>query len=259
MLVDTHCHLDAVEFNADRDALIAAARTAGIAQIVIPAVLPRHFEPLAELCRRHAGLSYALGIHPMYVDQAQPSDIGALRAAVEQAMADPRFVAVGEIGLDRYVDGADHDRQQWFYHQQLRIARDFELPVLLHLRRAQDQVLAGLRRFNIKRGIAHAFNGSTDQARRFIDQGLALGFGGAMTYDGSKRIRRLAIEIPVEAVVLETDAPDIAPQWRAGQRNEPAELRRIAEHWANLRKLDPQSAAAMTSANARRVLPRLTH
>jgi TatD DNase family protein len=258
VLIDTHCHLDAGEFDADRPALIAAAQSVGITRCVIPAVLPKYFSGVASLAAQYDGLYYALGVHPMYVEQADPDDdLAALRNAIEQAIKDPRFVAVGEIGLDHYVEGGDRERQRWFYEQQLRLARHFDLPVILHVRRAVDEVLAGLRKFDIRQGIAHAFNGSDDQARRFAQRGVALGFGGAMTYDGSKRIRRLATELPLEAIVLETDAPDIPPQWRAGQRNEPADLRRIAEHWAGLRQLSIEQAATVTTANAARVLPRL--
>jgi TatD DNase family protein len=257
MPIDTHCHLDAAEFDADRDAVIAAARAAGVARIVVPAVDRASFAAVRALAARHDGVRYALGIHPLFVDRADEADLDALREAVAAAIGDPRFVAVGEIGLDHFVPGLDRARQQRFLAAQLRIARDFGLPVILHVRRAQDAVAAQLRRMPPAGGIAHAFNGSAQQARAFVGLGCALGFGGAMTYARALQIRRLARELPLEAIVLETDAPDIAPAWLRGQRNAPGELAGIAALLAALRGIGLDEVVAATDANARRVLPRL--
>lgn len=260
MLIDTHCHLDADEFDADRDAVVARARAAGVAMMVLPAAHVAHFAQTVDVARRY-GCAYALGIHPLWIDRAREDDIGVLRAAVAAAMDDPRFVAVGEIGLDFHVAGLDPERQAWFYREQLKIARDFGLPVILHVRRSQDAVLKYLRTHPVAGGIAHAFNGSDDQARRFLKAGLRLGFGGAMTYDGSLRIRRFAATLPDDVWVIETDAPDIPPQWlrSAGGslRNEPAELARIAATIAQLRGIALEAVAEHNRRNACAALPRL--
>lgn len=213
MWIDTHCHLDADAFDADLDAVLARARDGGVSMMVIPAVEVAGFARAVQLAHRH-GYAYALGIHPLYTPQAADSDIERLREALESARDDPRLVAVGEIGLDYAVEGLDRERQEWFYAQQLKLARESRLPVILHVRRSADGLLKYLNRHEVIGGIAHAFNGSEDQALRMIARGLKLGYGGAMTYDGSLRIRQLASTLPDDAWVLETDAPDIPPQWR---------------------------------------------
>ena len=251
MLIDTHCHLDAAEFDADREAVHAAARAAGVETIVVPAVEVSAFARTRETVLRYPGCVAAYGIHPLYVMQAADDDLAALR----QWLLAERPVAVGEIGLDLYVADIDPARQEHFFVEQLRLARDFDLPVLLHVRRAVDVVLKQLRRFKVRSGIAHAFNGSRQQADEFIKLGFALGFGGAMTYAGSTRIRELARHLPLEAIVLETDAPDIPPAWLNGGRNTPAELPRIAAVLAELRELPVAELAQRTAANARAVLP----
>ena len=251
MLIDTHCHLDAAEFDADREAVHAAARAAGVETIVVPAVEVSAFARTRETVLRYPGCVAAYGIHPLYVMQAADNDLAALR----QWLLAERPVAVGEIGLDLYVTDIDPARQEHFFVEQLRLARDFDLPVLLHVRRAVDAVLKQLRRFKVRGGIAHAFNGSRQQADEFIKLGFALGFGGAMTYDGSTRIRELGRHLPLEAIVLETDAPDIPPAWLNGGRNTPAELPRIASVLAELRELPVAELVQRTAANARAVLP----
>lgn len=251
MLIDTHCHLDAAEFDADREAVHAAARAAGVETIVVPAVEVSAFARTRETVLRYPGCVAAYGIHPLYVMQAADNDLAALR----QWLLAERPVAVGEIGLDLYVTDIDPARQEHFFVEQLRLARDFDLPVLLHVRRAVDAVLKQLRRFKVRGGIAHAFNGSRQQADEFIKLGFALGFGGAMTYAGSTRIRELARHLPLEAIVLETDAPDIPPAWLNGSRNTPAELPRIAAVLAELRELPVAELVQRTAANARAVLP----
>jgi len=251
MLIDTHCHLDAAEFDADREAVHAAARAAGVETIVVPAVEVNAFARTRETVSRYPGCVAAYGIHPLYVMQAADDDLAALR----QWLLAERPVAVGEIGLDLYVADIDPARQEHFFVEQLRLARDFDLPVLLHVRRAVDAVLKQLRRFKVRGGIAHAFNGSRQQADEFIKLGFALGFGGAMTYAGSTRIRELARHLPLEAIVLETDAPDIPPAWLNGGRNTPAELPRIAAVLAELRELPVAELVQRTAANAHAVLP----
>jgi len=264
--IDTHVHLDAPEFGADADAVRERARRAGVVHCVLPAVAVSNFEAVRALAHRH-GDSYALGIHPLCSGTAGDDDLAALDRALAAHRDDPRLVAVGEIGLDYFVPGLDARRQEQLYIEQLALARRHDLPVLLHVRRSADQLLKQLRRQPV-RGIAHAFNGSAQQAAEFVRLGFRLGFGGTVTYARALQIRRLATELPLEALVLETDAPDIPPHWlyrtagerAAGQpqgRNEPAELPAIAAVLAELRGLAPEALAAATWRNAREALPRL--
>lgn len=272
MWTDTHCHLDAPEFDpagaaAQRD----EARALGVARCVIPAVERGNWDTVRALAHR-LGDAYALGIHPLYVPQAHDDDLHALDAALTAHRDDPRLVAVGEIGLDFFVpalaEPAMRERQTRFYRAQLRLARQHGLPVILHVRRSADALLKGLRELPTGGGIAHAFNGSAQQAQAFIDLGFALGFGGALTFEPARQLRRLASELPLSALVLETDAPDIPPQWLyvpAAERatgaaqgiNHPRELPRIGAVLAALRGLPAVELARATSDNARRVLPRL--
>lgn len=262
--IDTHCHLDAPEFDADRDRVRERAAQAGVRHLVIPAVARAHWDAVVQLARRH-GDSYALGIHPLYTPQAREEDIAQLRHMLEQLRDDPHLVAVGEIGLDFFVPGLDAGRQAWFYEQQIALAREFGLPVILHVRKSSDHLLKVLRARPVAGGIAHAFNGSAQQAGAFVDLGFKLGFGGAVTYDRALKLRELAATLALESLVLETDAPDIPPHWlyaTAGQRaagqpqgrNTPAELPRIAAVIAQLRGLTPQALAEATGRNARAAL-----
>lgn len=252
MLVDTHCHLDAAEFDLDRDAVATAAYQAGVV-MVVPAVERANFGAVTETCRRYPGCFPAYGIHPMYVEQAQETDLQVLR----EVIATEQPVAVGEIGLDFFEPGFDVARQEFYFVEQLKIAREFDLPVILHIRRAQDTILKHLRRFKVRGGVAHAFNGSRQQADEFLKLGFKLGFGGAMTYERALRIRELAATLPEDAIVLETDAPDIPPAWQRGKRNAPAELPRTASVLAGLRHIDDKTAARITSENALGIFPRL--
>ncbi len=262
MYLDTHCHLDAAEFDADRDAVVARARAAGVTGMVLPAVTPAAFGRVRDCAHRYDA-AYTLGIHPLYVaDRSAEGDLAALDRAVADALADPRFVGVGEIGLDFLSGSPPPALQEAVYRRQLELARRHALPVILHVRRSADRLLYHLRRVGGVAGIAHAFNGSEVQAQGFLDLGFKLGFGGAVTYDGSLRIRGFARRLPSDALVLETDAPDIPPQWLRGAggavlRNEPAELARIAEVIAGLRGIPAEALAAATRANARAALPRL--
>jgi len=253
MLIDTHCHLDAAEFDADRDAVHAAALAGGVARIVVPAVAVDGFQKAKMVVARYPGCVAAYGIHPLYVMQAQESDLAVLRDWLLREQP----LAVGEIGLDGHVTNVDPLRQEFYFVEQLKLAREFDLPVLLHVRRAVDQILKHLRRIRVRGGVAHAFNGSRQQADEFIKLGFKLGFGGTMTFSGSSRIRALAAELPLDAIVLETDAPDIPPAWLNGGRNAPGELPRIADVLAELRGVSRADIAAASSAAARAVMPGL--
>lgn len=261
---DTHCHLDAPEFAPDADAVRAAARAAGVAHCVLPAVERANWDAVRQLAHRH-GDSYALGIHPLYTPRAAEEDLAHLADALARHRNDPRLAAVGEIGLDYFVPGLDAAWQEHFYVEQLRLARRHGLPVILHVRRSADRLLKGLRAVPVRGGIAHAFNGSVQQARAFIDLGFKLGFGGAVTFERALQLRRLAAELPADAIVMETDAPDIPPHWlyataeqraagRPQGRNSPAELPRIAAVVAALRGVALEEWAAITTANAHAAL-----
>jgi len=266
MWIDTHCHLDAPEFEADRGAVRARAATAGVVHCVIPAVAPGNFDTVRMLAHRH-GDSYALGIHPLYTGEATDADLVLLDRALAAHRDDPRLVAVGEIGLDYFVPGLDGAKQEHFYREQLALARRHGLPVLLHVRRSADQLLKQLRRADVV-GIAHAFNGSAQQAGEFVRLGFKLGFGGTVTYERALQVRRLARELSLSAIVLETDAPDIPPHWlyRTAQersegaaqgRNEPAQLPRIAAVLAQERGIPAAELAQASASNACAALPRL--
>ena len=270
--IDTHCHLDAAEFGGEPADVVDGAAAAGVNTLVLPAVERANFAAVRSLCVRFPGCAPAYGIHPMYTERAQPEDLAVLR----EFLASPDTVAVGEIGLDYFIPHHDRAQQEYYFVEQLKLARTYDLPVLLHIRRAQDAVLKQLRRFygrgglastgsgqastGLRAGIAHAFNGSRQQADEFIRLGFKLGFGGAMTYPRATRLRELAATLPLDCIVLETDAPDIPPSFlEPGRPNKPELLPRIAQTLAELRGTSPEQIAAATSANALAVLPRLTN
>ncbi|TFW29793.1 TatD family hydrolase [Duganella callida] len=261
MWIDTHCHLDAHEFGAESAAQAALARAEGVGMIVIPAVERANFGIVADLAASVDNACYALGIHPIYVPHAVEDDLRLLREQVQAALKDKRFVALGEIGLDFFIpmltEAAMREKQIYYFREQLKIARDFELPVLMHVRRSQDVVLKHVRQIRPAGGIAHAFNGSEQQARGYIDLGFKLGFGGAMTFTRALQIRRLAAELPLDAIVLETDAPDIAPAWIHPGRNSPDQIPRIGAVLAELRGIGIDQIENATTANAHAALPRL--
>ena len=272
--IDTHCHLDAGELAADVAAVRERARERGVVHCVIPAVAVFNFEAVRLLAHRFSD-SYALGIHPLLVPQATDDDLQALDDELSRRQDDPRLVAVGEIGLDYFVpalkESPMRERQEYFYRQQLKLARKHGLPVILHVRRSADKLLKHLRELAPDggwRGIGHAFNGSDQQAGEFIGLGFKLGFGGAVTFDSARQLRRLAASVPAGVPVLETDSPDIPPLWiyataaerQAGRpqgRNEPGELPRIAQEVAALRGITAEALAEATRANAIEALPRL--
>lgn len=258
MWVDTHCHLDAAEFGAESLAVARRAAQGGVTRIVIPAVNPGNFATVAQMSRQLSTCRYALGIHPIFVPDAVPEDLDLLRQTVQASLSDPRLVAIGEIGLDFFmpalVEPAMREKQEYFYSEQLKLARDVGLPVLLHVRRSQDIILKFLRRIEVSGGIAHAFNGSFQQARSYLDLGMKLGFGGAMTFTRALQIRRLAAQLPLSAIVLETDAPDMSPSWLHPAPNSPEELPRIGAALAELRGMEVQEVALQTTANAHAVL-----
>jgi TatD DNase family protein len=272
--IDTHCHLDASEFGTETLAVRANAARQSVAHCVIPAVHAPNFEAV-RLLAHSGGDSYALGIHPLFAKHALDTDLDFLDAQLTLHRNDPRLVAVGEIGLDLWVHELTQspwrERQIDFYLAQLKLAKQHELPVILHVRRSADLLLKGLRSVGGGRpwrGIAHAFNGSNQQAQAFIALGFKLGFGGALTYERAQQLRRLASTLPLSAIVLETDSPDMPPHWiyktaaqrEAGEpqgRNTPGELPRIGAELAALRGISVDELAEATTRNALDALPRL--
>ena len=261
--VDTHCHLDAPEFLNSLPKIVSKSVSKSIKAILLPTVQASDWEQAKNLANQYGkdipGLVYTLGIHPLYINKAQENDIGILKNQIEQSLDDSKFVGIGEIGLDYFIEGLDPQRQEYFFHTQLDLAQQFHLPVILHVRRSQDAILKALRKRKVPGGIAHAFNGSHQQAEQFIELGFKLGFGGAATYDRALQIRRLLQELPLESIVTETDAPDIPPAWlkeEGGQFNEPALLPRIARQLADIRGISEEVFSKAVWQNAMHVLPR---
>lgn len=248
-LIDSHCHLDAPGFDPDRAQVLARARAAGVRAQVVPAVQAAGWPKLREVCRAGPGLHPAYGLHPMYLDAHRPAHLDALR----DWLGRERPVAVGECGLDYYVDGLDRDTQQRYFEGQLQLAREFDLPVIVHARRAVDAVIASLRRIGGLRGVVHSWSGSAEQAQQLWDLGFLLGVGGPVTYERARRLRRLVATMPLDYLLLETDAPDQPDADIRGQRNEPARLARVLDVVAGLRNAPPEEIARATSANATRL------
>jgi len=256
MLIDTHCHLDASEFTEMPTELVTNAAKVGVRQIVVPTVARHNFSTVLQICAENKSCFPALGIHPLFTATAEPDDLILLRAH----LAAQRPVAIGEIGLDFFIENFDVARQEYYFIEQLKLAREFELPVLLHSRRALDNCLKYLRRYPVCGGIAHAFNGSRQQADELIKLGFKLGFGGALTYSRATHLRELASTLPLSSIVLETDAPDMPPNFlEKGELNKPEYLPKIAQLLADLRGVSLLELGEMTSQNARAVLPRLAN
>lgn len=261
MWIDTHCHLDAPEFEGQGKRIARAAEKQGIVQIVIPSIKSAGFGQAAALAHSCDNGSYALGIHPLYVADSSENDLKILDRLLEASMSDPRLVAIGEIGLDFYIPELAQfplrEKQEYFLVEQLKMARKYGLPVLLHTRRSVDTVLKYLRQQKVHQGIAHAFSGSFQQANAFIDLGFKISFCGTVTYERAHQLRKLAAELPIGAIVVETDSPDLSPAWKKRKENSPLELPRIGELIAGLRYIPSDELAAQTSRNARCAIPRL--
>jgi len=249
-LIDTHCHIDVADFDADRGEVLERAQASDVGSIVVPGIYAERWPELLHVCRGHERLFPALGLHPVYMERHRLEDLKAL----EEQIGRKRPVAVGEIGLDFFIPEPDRRGQERLLEAQLCIARDAGLPVLLHIRKAHDRVLKLLRRIEVPGGIAHAFNGSRQQAEQFIDLGFRLGFGGVITFDRARKIRTLAAELPLTSLVLETDAPDLPPASHRNGRNSPEYLPEVLAVLAELRDDDPANIAAQTTANARETL-----
>lgn len=248
-LVDSHCHLDAAEFDADREAVIARACAAGVGMQIVPAVTAASWPKLRDVCAAGAGLYPAYGLHPMFLHEHRPEHLQQLRDWVEREK--PR--AIGECGLDFFVDNLDPTAQRMYFQGQLEVARDFQLPLIVHARRALDEVILRIRRVGGLSGVVHSFSGSPEQARQLWDLGFMIGLGGPITYTRANRLRGLVTQMPLEFLLLETDAPDQPDAGIRGQRNEPSRLRQILDTVAELRQQPAADIAAQTTANAKRL------
>jgi len=249
VLVDSHCHLDASEFDADRDAVVARARAAGVTRQLVPAVDAASWPKLRDVCAAAPGLFPAYGLHPTFLQGHRPSHLQELRRWIERE----RPLAVGECGLDYFVEGLDRDAQAAFFEGQLQLAREFDLPLIVHARRAVDAVIAAVRKVGGVRGVVHSFSGSREQAEQLWNLGFMIGLGGPVTYERARRLRKLAATMPLEHLLLETDAPDQPDADHRGQRNEPARITTVLHAIAALRDEPPESIAAATTANAERL------
>lgn len=261
MWIDTHCHLNAKPFSGKVQQVVESARKNGVCHILVPAVNRGSFPDVCGIAHTIEGCSYALGIHPLYVPHSSESDLDDFERWVKDKLSDPCFVAIGEIGLDFYLPErcipAAREKQEYFFCHQLEIARQHRLPVLLHTLRSVDVVLKFLHRYGVECGIAHAFNGSMQQAKAYIDQGFKISFCGTATYKRAHRRRALARELPIDALVVETDAPDLPPYWKSKRENSPVDLPRIAGIIAELRGISPEHFAEWTYKNAISAVPRL--
>lgn len=257
MWIDTHTHFDAAVFDKTRADDWAKAQSLGVSAQFVMGVAPFNFAIIQRLAAEFRGTYFCLGIHPMYVMPLDLSSaIAQLKQAIERNLSNPHFIGIGEIGLDGFVDNVDWDKQVNFFTAQLKLARDYDLPVFLHIRKAQDHILKYLNRFRIHRGIAHAFNGSEQQVGRYIEQGFKLGFGGALTFERAKNLHRLAANLPLGALVLETDSPDMSPAWAYQQTNYSYHLPRIAEALAAIRGVSPADLAKSLKHNSYQVIQR---
>lgn len=248
-LYDSHCHLDAPEFDPDRPAVVDRARAAGVRWQLVPAVARAGWEKLRDLCAADDGLRPAYGLHPMFLDQHQPAHLEDLA----RWLADERPAAVGECGLDHFVEGLDPDAQRRYFMRQLELAREFDLPVVLHARRAVDEVIAALRRVGGLRGVVHSWSGSDEQARQLFGLGFHLGIGGPVSFERAQRLRRTVATMPIQWLLLETDAPDQPGSGHRGERNEPGLLPEVLAVVAELRGEAPDAVAAAATANAARL------
>lgn len=248
-LVDSHCHLDAAEFDIDRDAVISRAGAAGVGVQIVPAVTAASWPKLREVCAAGAGLHPAYGLHPMFLPEHRPEHLQDLRDWVEREAP----CAIGECGLDFFVDNLDPAEQRMYFQGQLEVARDFQLPLIVHARRALDEVILRIRRVGGLSGVVHSFSGSPEQARQLWELGFMIGLGGPITYTRANRLRGLVTQMPLEFLLLETDAPDQPDAGIRGQRNEPSRLRQILDTVAELRQQPAANIAAQTTANAERL------
>lgn len=253
-LIDTHTHLDFPDFDADRAQVLEHCRALGVQRMVVLGVYRQNWQRLWQLCQDNPPLYAAFGLHPVYLDQHRPEHVQDLGDWLNRLKGHGKLCAVGEIGLDYYMPGLDRERQQGLFEAQLGLAADIDLPVLLHVRRSHAEMIATLKRYRLERsGIVHAFAGSVEQAREYIKLGYKLGLGGAATWPQALRMHRVLPQLPLESIVLETDAPDMAPAMYPNQRNSPQHLPDICRALAKLMNISPERLADAGTNNAMQV------
>lgn len=250
--IDTHNHLDFPEFDADRAAVLTRSRTLGVERQVLIGVTEDHWERLWTTVCSEDGLYASFGLHPCFLDQHRPEHLARVRQRLEQLAGHDKLCAIGEIGLDYYREDPDKPAQQALFEAQLHLARDFDLPALLHVRRAHADVIATLKRLRVPRGgIVHAFSGSYEEAREYRRLGFYLGLGGAGTWPQARRMHRMLSQLSLDDAVLETDAPDMAPASHPGQRNSPEFLPAICDELARRMGVAPEALAEASYRNSR--------
>ena len=250
--IDTHCHFDFPPFT-DREAeSLAQAAQAGVERIIVPAIDATRFARVLQRSRQHPPLYAALGLHPIVIDQHSDASLEQLERHLRQRPE--KLVAIGEIGLDLYMEDPRFDRQQHFLDAQLRLARDYDLPVILHSRRTHDKLAMHLRRIDVpRRGVVHGFAGSLQQAQAFIAAGYAIGVGGTITYPRASKTRQTIARLPLSSLLLETDAPDMPLNGFQGEPNRPERVRNVWQTLCELREEPPEEIADTIAANSARL------
>jgi TatD DNase family protein len=248
-LIDAHSHFDDVSFDPDREQALQRAHGAGVFEQIIPAIKMSWWPRIKQLCQQTSGLYPSYGLHPMYIADHREEHLLTLREWIQKEQP----IGIGECGLDFYIDDPHAQEQRYYFEQQLQIARELELPVIIHARRSVEEVINTLRRYPGLCGMLHSFSGSEEQAKRLIEMGFYLSFGGPITYHRAKRLHRLIQSLPLDAILLETDSPDQPASQHRGQRNEPAYLPEILQTVARLRQQSAELIAEQTSANTRRL------
>ncbi|AJJ61938.1 TatD family hydrolase [Yersinia aldovae] len=254
--IDTHCHFDFPPFTGTETASLLSAAQANVRQLIVPAVSAAYFSRILALAANYPPLFAALGMHPLYIAQHQEADLAILASHL---MNKPqKLVAVGEIGLDLYMDEPQYPRQLTLLKAQLTLAKQYDLPVILHSRRSHDQLASVLRKAALPRtGVVHGFAGSLSQALAFIRLGYYIGVGGTITYERAQKTRKVMAELPLSALLLETDAPDMPLAGFQGQPNRPERAADVFNVLCELRPEDPLEIARHLLENSQRVFPLL--
>ena len=249
MIIDSHCHFDFEDFDPDRDQALAEARSAGVEKIIVPAIAADSWPRVKKTCDQYAECYPAYGLHPYYIDQHEQQHLQQLEQWIEKEQP----VALGECGLDYYLKNLCREKQLDFFEAQLAIAQQHDLPVVIHSRKATEQVILSLRKFPGLSGMIHSYSGSLEQARQLIDMGFYISFGGAITYDRASKLRSIASQLPLDYILVETDAPDQPDLKHHGQRNQPKYICEVVKTLSALRNLPGDEITEITSRNARRL------
>ncbi|WP_312629914.1 TatD family hydrolase [Scandinavium sp.] len=253
---DTHCHFDFPPFVDDIENSLVLAARAGVSKIIVPATEATRFDGVLKLAANHAPLYAALGLHPIVIEKHHDESLAKLEALL--ALKPPKLVAIGEIGLDLYRDNPQFDKQQAVLDAQLRLAKRYDLPVILHSRRTHDKLAMHLKRHNLPcTGVVHGFAGSLQQAERFVQLGYKIGVGGTITYPRASKTREVMARLPLSALLLETDAPDMPLNGYQGQPNRPERAADVFTSLCELRSESPADIADALAKNTRQLFTAL--